>query len=336
MKDAMKRIIALISVAVLLFTSCGDRKKALLPSVSGKAGEVIVVINKADWNGEVGDYIRANMASDCPFLPQREPLYTLADVVPTAFTQIFKVHRNLVLVNIDPSVTEPGVSYRKDVWAQPQAVVHISAISSEAALALLEEEMPKILNFIEQAERDRVITNAKRYQETSIHPAVAKVFGGAPYFPSGYVLRKMTEDFAWIAYETTYTNQAVLMYRYPADGGEGEFMTDNIIYHRNEILKANVPGMFDGTYMTTSNFAVPSVNYVRYKGRDFAETRGYWEVHGDFMGGPFVSHSFYSKDGSEVIVVEAFVYAPKYNKRHYLRQVESLLYSFEWEDEENE
>ena len=48
------------------------------------------------------------------------------------------------------------------------------------------------------------------------------------------------------------------------------------------------------------------------------------------MGGPFVSHSFYSQDGSEIIVTEAFLYAPRYDKRQYLRQVESLLYSFEW------
>ena len=48
------------------------------------------------------------------------------------------------------------------------------------------------------------------------------------------------------------------------------------------------------------------------------------------MGGPFVSHSFYSPDGSEIYVIEAFLYAPKYDKRQYLRQVESLLYSFEW------
>lgn len=332
----MKRIIAVFAIFALMLTSCGERKKALLPSVSGKAGEVIVVIDKSEWNGEVGQFIRDNMASDCPFLPQREPLYTLADVIPTAFTQLFKVHRNLLLVNVDASVTEPGVSYRHDVWAQPQAVVHVSAISTEAAMELLEEEMPKIITFIEQAERDRVITNAKRYQEVGLHDAVAEVFGGAPYFPSGYSIRKINEDFAWIAYETTYTNQAILMYRYPADGGEGEFMVDNVIYHRNEILKANVPGMFEGTYMTTSDFAVPSVTYTRYKGRDFAETRGYWEVYGDFMGGPFVSHSFYSPDGSEIIVAEAFVYAPKYNKRHYLRQVESLLYSFEWEEKQAE
>ena len=57
-------------------------------------------------------------------------------------------------------------------------------------------------------------------------------------------------------------------------------------------------------------------------------------MHNDFMGGPFVSHSFYSQNGKEIIVVEAFVYAPKYDKRQYLRQVESIIYSFEWEGAE--
>jgi len=29
------------------------------------------------------------------------------------------------------------------------------------------------------------------------------------------------------------------------------------------------------------------------------------------------------------------VFAPRYDKRQYLRQVESLLYSFEWKNEQN-
>ena len=90
--------------------------------------------------------------------------------------------------------------------------------------------------------------------------------------------------------------------------------------------------MFDGTYMTTSKVTDPKVSYINYKGHDFAETRGFWEVENDFMGGPFVSHSFYSLDGSEILVFEAFVYAPKYDKRQYMRQTESLLYSFQWAD----
>jgi len=79
---------------------------------------------------------------------------------------------------------------------------------------------------------------------------------------------------------------------------------------------------------------LPTVQSMSFRGLDFMQTRGFWEVEGDFMGGPFVSHSFYSQDGKDIIVLEAFVYAPKYDKRQYLRQVESLLYSFEWKNNE--
>ena len=91
--------------------------------------------------------------------------------------------------------------------------------------------------------------------------------------------------------------------------------------------------MFDNTYMTTQEEVLPpTVEYIRYRGRHIAQTRGFWEVKGDFMGGPFVSHSFYSQDGKDIIVVEGWVYAPGTDKRQYLRQVESTVYSFEWDN----
>ena len=138
------------------------------------------------------------------------------------------------------------------------------------------------------------------------------------------------DHFAWIADEKQYTIQAVLIYRYPVSGGDLE--TGKIIERRNAVMREQVPGMFDGTYMTTSAAVAPTSRSLRYHGIDFVETRGFWEVEGDFMGGPFVSHSFYSPDGKDVIVLEAFVYAPKYDKRQYLRQVEALLFSFEWKN----
>ena len=114
-------------------------------------------------------------------------------------------------------------------------------------------------------------------------------------------------------------------------GDSTDFSVRNIIANRNRILKENVPGMFDGTYMTTSEFIPLTVSFVKYKDMNFAQTRGYWEVYNDYMGGPFVSHSMYTPDGKEILVEEAFVYAPRYDKRQYLRQVEALLYSFEWD-----
>jgi hypothetical protein len=128
----MKRFLtylALAAVTVMTIASCSEekRKKALLPNISGKAGEVVIVIDKGAWEGVVGTTLRDTLAADCPYLPQREPLYTLVDLAPSGFNSVFQIHRNLIIVNISSSVTEPGVAFRQNVWAAPQCVISVNA-----------------------------------------------------------------------------------------------------------------------------------------------------------------------------------------------------------------
>ena len=316
----------------LALISCSEdkRKKALLPNISGHAGEVIVVIDKGDWEGAVGTTLRDTLGQDCRFLPQREPLYSLVNVIPSGFTNMFQIHRNIIVVNIKNDVTDPGVKLRQDIWAKPQIVISIDAKSSAEAVDIIKENSRLIIAALDQAEKDRLIANHKRYEERSLAEVVTKMIGGSPHFPSGYKLKKQTEDFIWISYDIQYVTQGILIYKYPVVEGENMMSLDNILAENSKMLKANVPGMFEGTYMMTSEFARPSLEYLKFRGRDFAELRGFWEVYNDYMGGPFVAHTFYSKDGKYMIFMEGFVYAPKYDKRTYLRQVESILYSFEW------
>lgn len=330
----MKKI-TLFLIAILSLAACKGGHKTLLPNVSGKAGEVIVVMDKDNWEGNLGVAVRELLACDCPFLPQVEPLYSLVSVTPGGFADLFKVHRNIVIFDISADKEKGEISYLQDIWASPQCVINVTAPSSESAIETLEANGRNVVNAIEQAERDRVIRNSIKYEAREIAPQVSGIFGGSPHFPSGYKLKKKTDNFVWIADEKQYTIQGVLIYSYPAELAE-EFTLDSIIEHRNAVLKENVPGMFDGTYMTTSTAVKPELEYLRYKGRDLTQTRGYWEVENDYMGGPFVSHSFYSPDGMNIIVAEAFVYAPKYDKRQYLRQVESILYSWEWAEKKTE
>ena len=333
---ALKYMAAAI-VALAAICSCNQKKtrQALLPNISGKAGEVIVVIDKANWEGAVGNALRDSLACETPYLPQREPLFNLVNVPQNGFTNMFQIHRNIIMVNVSPKVTEPGIVYRKDVWARPQTVININAADAETTVALIQENSANLVATLEQAERDRIIANSKKYEERKLAPVVTEMVGGSPHFPSGYQLKKRTSDFIWIGYEIQYVTQGILIYKYPVVEGENMMDPENLLGMTNEMLKNNVPGMFENTYMTVSSFAKPDVEYKRYKGLDFAEMRGFWEVHNDYMGGPFVSHSFYSKDGKDVIVLLAFVYAPKYDKRQYLRQVESVIYSFEWAPEKD-
>lgn len=326
----MKKM-AFFAALVLTLVSCGNKStKKLLPSVSGKAGEILVVMDKTPWEGEPGNAVRELLACDCPYLATREPLYSLVNVVPSNFVNLFQVHRNLVIYEIDPQVQKEGVQYLSDIWASPQCVIKVSATADERAVEITKENGEVISEAIEQAERNRVIANTRLYEESSIFPQVAEVIGGSPHFPSGYKLKKKTTDFVWVADEKTYVYQDIFVYKYPAKGDGSDFELETIIANRNRVLQQNVPGMLDNTYMTTGEFIPPTLRFVKYKSFNFAQVRGYWEVYNDFMGGPFVSHSFYSPDGKEIVVAEAFVYAPRYDKRQYLRQVESLLYSFEW------
>ncbi len=328
----MKKITSLLILAsaLLCLVSCHrGNQRALLPNVSGKAGEVIVVIDRDNWEGALGNKVRDILASDCPYLAQKEALFTISNVTPSGFADLFKVHRNILIFNIDPQGQEEGVIYRNDVWAHPQCVIQVNAFDNEGALRLMTESAERITASIEQAERDRIIANAKLYEEAGLAKVVTEMIGGSPHFPTGYKLKKKTDNFIWIADEKQYTNQGVFIYKYPAEENEN-FTMENIIAHRNQFLQENVPGMFDNTWMTTSDFISPTVEFIKFRGLQFAQTRGFWEVHNDFMGGPFVSHSFYGEGAKDIIVLEAWVYAPRYDKRQYLRQVESILYSFEW------
>ena len=329
---------AVALAAIIALTSCSEEKKrkALLPNISGKAGEVIVVIDKGNWEGVVGTALRDSLACETPYLPQREPLFGLVNVPQNAFTNMFQIHRNIIYVNINNTVTEPGIVIRKDVWATPQTVIYVNAADSESAASIIAENSAIMVTTIEQAERDRIIRNIKKYEELKLAQTVRDMVGGSPHFPSGYKLKKKTSDFIWIEYAIQDVTQGILVYQYPVEEGKQMLSLDSIIENSNEILKNNVPGMFDNTYMTTSTAVRPGIEYKRYKGLEFAEVRGFWEVYNDYMGGPFVSHAFYSQDGQNVIVLQGFVYAPKYDKRQYLRQVESVIYSFEWAANEKE
>lgn len=325
----LKQTLILLFAGLALF---GCKNSApLLPTVSGKAGEVLVVIEKADWDGSLGEAVRAVLADEYPFLPVKEQRYSVTHVAHGAFIEMFQVHRNIVFFDINPQAATTGLKLIKDRWASPQCVVLVSAYTREDAEKIFTDNSALIVEAIEQAERDRVVRNTMAYENKAVFPAVSKKFGGSVHVPTGYKLRKLTNDFAWISDDKQYTTQGIYIYRYPV--GKDDFTVENLIENRNEMMKANVPGMFDGTYMTTGTYWTPQTKYVRYKGKDFAETHGMWEVEGDFMGGPFVSHAFYSPDGKYIVVAEAWVYAPKYDKRQYLRQTESLLYTWEWVEE---
>lgn len=85
--------------------------------------------------------------------------------------------------------------------------------------------------------------------------------------------------------------------------------------------------------MTTEHQIPPTFNIFEFKNNYAAEMRGLWRMENDFMGGPFVNLSVLDISNNRVIMLDGFVYAPRFDKRNYLRQVEAIIYSLELPDQ---
>lgn len=327
MKKILKTISFLALIAILII-SC-DNKGAKMETITGKSGELVIVIPKETWKGPIGSIIRQSLAQAVSSLPQEEPMFNLIDVPPDAFTSLFKSNRNIMTVKISPTYTENKVELTVDTWAYPQAVVNIQANSLENFEQLFNENSEKIIGYFLKAEKDRLKKTYKDSHEKLVYKTLLEEFNINLYVPTGFQIVKKDSNFVWIRYDTPLLYQSILIYTYKYDS-DSIFTENYQLKKRNQITKEHVAGALPGSYMTTEMELPRDFNILKYNGNYASEMRGLWKTHGDFMGGPFVGLSVLDASVRRVVTVEGHVYAPKNNKRNYLRQVEAMIYSLEF------
>jgi hypothetical protein len=321
-----------LAIGVMAMNACKDDSTNMRRKITGKAGEVVVVVPNDTWDGEVGKSFREVMAQPNLGLPQDEPIFDLVNIPPTAFTDIFKSSRNIVRINISSTVDTAKVEFKKDMWAWPQAIVDIAASSPQEFTGLFRKNSDQIVAFLLRAERDRLLLNYEKFNEVAVKKAAKDQFDIKLNVPPGFIVSKQADDFLWVRYETPEISQGIIIHTYPYTS-DSTFTRDYLTNRRNDILKARVEGPATGSYMTTEDQLVPEMNIFQFKKNYAAELRGLWRLKGDFMGGPFINLSILDAANNRIVMLDGYVYAPRFDKRNLLRQVEAMLYSMELPDQ---
>ncbi len=325
----MKRIkiISFLALIVLIFTSsCSNDPTVMRKKITGKAGEIVVVIPETLWKNSLGSKLRQVLAQPQLGLPQDEPIFELINVPPQAFKEIFKTTRNIIHVSVNSEIKTAKIEFKKDIWAWPQAVINIKAKSQEEGIKAFTENSDKIVAYLLKAERDRLLMNYKNYHDKAAKNIIAEKFDLELNFAPGFKVVDQSKDFAWIKYETPEISQGVIIHTFPYRS-DSTFTTDYLLAKRDSILKKYVDGPLEGSYMTTEHQLSPVFNVFDFKNNYSAEMRGLWKVEKDFMGGPFVNLSVLDASNNRIVMLDGYVYAPRYDKRNYLRQVEAMIYS---------
>lgn len=325
----MKKIVSCVfTLAFLLLLSACSGNNIFIPASTGLPYEVLVVSSNQMWNNPSGRALFDVLDTDVPGLPQSERSFRISHTTPDAYSRLLKTFRNIILVDIQPRLyTRTKFKYTQDVNASPQMIMTIQSPSEDSFKEYVEQNGQAIIDFFTKAEMNREIEALQKEFSQPVFDKAKSLFGCELRVPTDMQSMKVGKDFLWAS--NTYNGAASIMsfvlYSYPYTSKE-TFTLDYYIHKRDSVMKVNIPGGQPGQYMTTDTMCV-TVKDASTRGYYMQEARGLWRMQNDYMGGPFVSHSFVDELHGRVVVVEAFVFAPNQRKKDIMRKLEAALYT---------
>jgi hypothetical protein len=324
----MKRIVNHLFLAILVgvvFQSCSD-EPVLHQNITGKANELVIVISDESWNGKPGELLRTTLAQQHVALPQSEPIFDLISVPHAGFKNIFRSTRNIIQTSISSNTETPGVIFKDDIWAYPQATVEINAKNAEQFEELLNENSGKIISYFLSAEKERLTMNYQKYHEKLVFNALNDSLGLTLTVPPGFAIARQKKDFLWVRYETPEISQGIVVYTFPYIS-DSTFTENYLVAKTDSVLEINLPGPTAGSYMAIEKQIDQVLNTFEHNKNYAVEMRGLWRLENDFMGGPYIALAELDASNQRVVVVFGYVFAPSKDKRNFLQQVEAMIYS---------
>lgn len=322
----MKTHSLLISFLMLLVIMGACSSGPVMRNATGFAYEIVVTMDKADWDAPAGKAIKAELTSDIPGLPQAEPAFKITYVTPDQFNGLLTYVRNVLIVRIDKSqYTKVSLNYENNRWAKGQVVMTLTAPDDAAILEYVKAHPRNIVEFFTKCERNRTIAQLEKEHSPVVMDHVKDRFNVMLSAPANMTYFRDTTGFFWASNNANTGRTDIVVYDFPYKDAD-TFTADYLIAKRDSVMKLNMPGTFPGSYMATDTAWV-TYNPTTVNGKYCGVLRGLWHMKGDMMGGPFVSHARLDEKNNRVVVVEGFVFAPETDKRNFIRRIESALYT---------
>ena len=325
----------LFSALLLVVSACNEGKEGSRKDRSaGGTSEILVVTqNDEQWEGMIGDTIRSFFLQPQYGLPQPEAINKLAHINVSGFNDMFKKHKCLLLVEINPNLEKPVVETGEDLWSAPQRVMKIVAPDRTSWCRVFNEQKEAYKVMYDKVERDRIMSVLRPSNDVKITQRIKEKLGIDITIPAGFFISKDEPDFMWIRKELEKNSFGIFIYTTPYKDTL-QLEMNSLVSLRDRMLQRYVPGPSDGSFMTTEKeFVPPIVNYISNYPTGFAaEMRGMWCLVGDYMAGPFISYTFPDNKTGNLVTLEGYVYYPNHDKRDDLLQLQSILYSVRVED----
>lgn len=317
----MNKALFLCLFLSVFLVSCFKKEAGIALKTTGKINTIAVIIDDQLWNGEIGDSIRNKFAAPVLGLPQEEPLFTI-NQYPVSLLEGFARDTRSILVIKKEAINKFEI--KKNQYASPQNVFHISGKTTADIVQLLEQHSPQIILQIKKGE----ITENQRIQQKSLLPtaSIKNRFQISIQVPSDFEQVLVKPNFVWLKKKIISGSSSLLVYQVPMNTIIKSNTAVAILSMRDSIGKF-VQGTEPNSYMIREKGYTPYFFTSTLDNLLAYETRGTWQLQNDYMSGPFINYTIVDSINKRLVVLEGFCYSPSKEKRDVMHELEAIMHS---------
>jgi len=331
--DCMKKHCFVI-LLIISNLSCNLDTSIPISDATGNIDEIIVIMEKHDWKGALGDTVRHYFTKAYDVLPQYEPVFDVRYLEPDAFSSLLTSARNVVIFDVlnndsstklnhnlfgDGLKSNENTLIKKDVYAGGQQIMTVFAENLTDLLSYINDKNMQLVKLVADNESKKLgNTLYLGGEDKQLTKFVKNKLNIDLKIPEGYRMAKEDDNMIWFRFDSKkYTANLVLQMF-----NEIETNDEFGVIARNNFGEKYVEGNIDDSFMTTEDLldyfqTAKTINKVKV-----LESRGLWKMTKDFLGGPFINYKIEDKANNRTLIMDAFIMAPTGKKRQVMRQLE--------------
>ena len=351
--------LSLVALCLVTLPGCSGESD-FRPRAVGQNTEILVVADSLDWHGAIGEALRETVGQFIDTLPAPERQFELRHVhlATESDLEMARRRKNVIfaaafndstnaaeyLRNVfDPTTRQAireggGVAVsRENIFRRDQQVYYIAGEQKEDVVQAIYDRAEGVSRSFNRVARRRLAEEMfDRGRQFEIEQELAAMHDFAVNVQHDYLVAIDTTDFVWLRRILSDTWRSLFVHF--IEDADPRLLTPEWIYDtRDSLARQYVQGNAGGWVEIDRRQRRPlETRNIDFLGRYGFETRGLWRMvgvedgrkveHG--MGGPFITYTFYDEPTRRLYMIDGMVFAPGYDKREFLRQMEVIAWTF--------
>jgi hypothetical protein len=223
------------------------------------------------------------------------------------------------------------VFLKKDYWKKDQLVMILMQSDIELLKQSITANDEFLIKYFHKETSKRILDALinSDFEKKDVEDNLYRNYGWKIFIPANFdlALNIPGEKFVWLRSNVS-DDFAKWVFVFWIDNASPELLTpDSIVILRNKLTEKFFRSGEKKSFIKV-NREFRKTNEVNFNGHYALASQGLWEMSDKSKGGPFINYTFYDEKTKRLYMLDGSIYAPKYQKKELIQQLDVMLQSF--------